>query len=172
MGNTTVKSEISTKTIKTFSPIEYAGQWYEIARYAFNGTPTLVYERGCDKAIAIYRWDPSNDIMSIENVCTDADLNPIRKSFGKATVPNPTDSGKLLVEFEDSLPVDIGKQPYWIHYTDYKNYSLVGGPSGNYLWLLARNPSVPKEEVAKFINMVRELGYDPDRLILNPNSIY
>lgn len=166
MGNYN-SSGISTKTIKEFDPTRYVGEWFEVGRY-----PTLIYERGCAGAKAIYRWDPSLEIMSIENVCLDPQDKPLRRSFGRARVANKSDPGKLLVEFNDALPFDMGEQPYWIHYTDYDNYALVGGPDGNFLWLLARKSKVPKEEVTQFINIIKNLGYDPDKLLLNVGRVY
>ncbi|NWM24831.1 lipocalin family protein, partial [Escherichia coli] len=50
---------------------------------------------------------------------------------------------------------------YWIldHADDYA-WSIVGEPSGRYLWLLSREPVPPSAMAQAIMKRVEELGYD------------
>jgi len=50
---------------------------------------------------------------------------------------------------------------YWVldHADDY-GWSIVGEPSGRYLWLLSRTPKPSMAVVAEIQSRVRQLGYD------------
>ena len=61
--------------------------------------------------------------------------------------------------------------PYWIHWTDYSNYAIVGGPGNDYLWVLSRRQQIFNSEIPRLMKLVHCLGYDPSRLISNPKSI-
>ena len=56
---------------------------------------------------------------------------------------------------------------YWIldHAEDY-SWSIVGEPSGRYLWILARRPTPPAEEFKQLIERTRSMGYDTSMLVL------
>lgn len=164
MGNSSSVSPVSHQTIKTFDPVRYSGVWNEIAKYY------LKWEADCQNAQAIYKWNPISQTMSVENQCY-VGGKMIRSRRGQARIPNMADPGKLLLKFTDGLPADPGEAPYWIYYTDYEKYAIVGGPTGQYLWILARNPTIPIEDTVMLDKMVKSLGYDTTKLITNPGTI-
>ena len=55
---------------------------------------------------------------------------------------------------------------YWVldHADDY-SWSIVGEPSGRYLWILNRKATPPEAEVQRLIGRVRELGYDTTMML-------
>jgi apolipoprotein D and lipocalin family protein len=55
---------------------------------------------------------------------------------------------------------------YWIldHADDY-SWSIVGEPSGRYLWILDRDAAPPEAEVRRLIDRARSLGYDTSMLL-------
>jgi apolipoprotein D and lipocalin family protein len=59
----------------------------------------------------------------------------------------------------------IGWGDYWVLYLspDYR-VAIVGEPSREYLWILARTPTLPDTEYEALMAKVRAAGYDPDRL--------
>lgn len=127
----------------------YLGHWYEIARYE------QFFEKDCEAATADYTLRPDGKI-GIVNGC--------RKPNGKwqdakarAYVLPDTGNAKLKVSFFG--PFFIGN--YWVmdHADDY-SWSIVGDPSGRYLWLLDRRPNPPQAEVAALIARAAALGYD------------
>ena len=54
---------------------------------------------------------------------------------------------------------------YWVldHAEDY-SWSIVGEPSGRFLWLLTRTPNPSPDVRNRILTRKRELGYDTDRL--------
>jgi apolipoprotein D and lipocalin family protein len=60
---------------------------------------------------------------------------------------------------------------YWIIglAPDY-SWAVVGDPSRNYLWILARTPQLDDETVAAARALARLSGYDVERLELTPQA--
>ena len=81
------------------------------------------------------------------------------------------ESGKLELKFTDNLPADPGWQPYWVHWTDYENYSIVGGPSGRFLWILSRREKVSVRDASKMAKLVESFGYNLKEIVFNENKL-
>lgn len=150
-------------TVKDLDIKRYMGKWYEIAKYPFK------WEMDCDRAVALYRWDPIIDKILVENQCWVGD-KMVRARRAKAWVPDSSDKGKLLINFDDGLPADIGPGDYWVHWTDYEN-AIVGGPDGTMLWWLSRNPTVKATDVEPMLEKIRSFGYNTDRLMAHPSIV-
>ena len=152
-------------TVTSFDPIKYSGVWHEIGRY-----PTLIFEKDCPNAKAIYNWDSEKKIMYIENQCLTENGEIKRSRFGEARIPDMSEPGKLLVKF-NGLPATPGEAPYWVHFVDYNTYALVGSPSKQFLWLLSRTPRIPLNDARLLTELVKTLGYDPDKLLMNVGTV-
>lgn len=157
-----MNSKISSETVKDLNLERYMGQWYEICHYDFK------YQKDCEKAKAIYKWDSVNQKVLVENQCY-ANNKMIRSRTAKAWIPDPNDKGKLKIMF-DGFPRDPNPGDYWVLWTDYKN-AIVGGPSGDTLWWLSRNPTVKARDVEPMLELIRTFGYDTDRLISHPSIV-
>ena len=137
----------------------YMGEWYEIAKYPFK------WETKCETAKAIYSLNDDGTI-SVTNQC----LVQGKSIYERSGTARPTsDSGKLKLKFDDGLPAD-SEGDYWVHWTDYQN-SIVGGPTGEFLWWLSRKPTVKASEVEPFLSKIREYGYDTDKLVAHPSVV-
>ena len=56
---------------------------------------------------------------------------------------------------------------YWVIALDPDYYwALVGGPSRKYLWVLSRQPSMPKEQFDRLVTEAARRGYPVDRLVM------
>lgn len=51
---------------------------------------------------------------------------------------------------------------FWIHWTDYKNFLVVGNPNGEFLYVMGRNKCVTKYEIDNLIVFCQRLGYKPN----------
>ncbi len=131
----------------------YLGRWYEIARYEQR------FERGCHDVTADYALLPSGSI-SVVNRCRKPG-GKISEARGRARVVDRATSAKLKVSFFGPFWGD-----YWIldHADDY-SWSIVGEPSGRYLWILARAPRPPETLVRKLIQRTESMGYDTSMLL-------
>jgi apolipoprotein D and lipocalin family protein len=125
----------------------YLGHWYEFARYENR------FERGCEAVTADYaRRD--DGLISVINACASGSVTgPSKSSVGKAKVVPDSDNAKLKVSFY------VGD--YWVldHADDY-SWSIVGEPSGRYLWILTRAARPGAELRTELIDRARHLGYD------------
>lgn len=134
---------------------QYLGKWYELARYENR------FEHGCEAVTAAYALLPDGRI-SVRNSCHAGGLDgPLRVATAKAKIVPSSGNAKLKVSFFG--PFYVGN--YWVldRAEDY-SWSIVGEPSGNYLWILAREPQPAEAQLQLVIRRAAELGYDTERL--------
>jgi len=131
----------------------YLGRWFEIARYEQS------FQKGCAGVTADYSLLEDGSI-AILNRCRKPS-GGVDKARGRAKVADNVTYAKLKVSFFGPFYGD-----YWIldHADDY-SWSIVGEPSGRYLWILARAPTLPESEVADLIGRTRAMGYDTSMLL-------
>ena len=128
----------------------YVGLWYEIGRYE-NG-----FERDCEGVTAEYRLQDDGSVQVINTCRKGAPNGPAETAKGRATVVEGSGNAKLKVSFFWPFSGD-----YWVldHADDY-TWSIVGEPSGRYLWILTRTSNPPTADREFLRARVRELGYD------------
>lgn len=133
----------------------YVGKWYELARYENR------FERDCEAATAEYATR-DDGLIDVVNTCRKGAVSgALDVAKGRAKVVEGSDNAKLKVSFFG--PFFFGD--YWVldHADDY-SWSIVGEPSGRYLWILTRE-AVPSASVKDaLIERVRALGYDTSML--------
>jgi apolipoprotein D and lipocalin family protein len=133
----------------------YLGHWYEFARYE-NG-----FERGCEAVTADYA-KLADGLISVVNSCAHGSVTgPLTSAQGKAKVVANSHDAKLKVSFFG--PFHVGD--YWVldHADDY-SWSIVGEPSGRYLWILTRAARPGALQRTALIDRARHLGYDVSML--------
>lgn len=129
----------------------YLGKWFELARHE------TWFEKGLDGATAEYalRGDGKIDVV---NSGTKNWPGGERSSVqGRAIVTDTATNAKLKVSFFG--PFYVGD--YWVldHGDDY-DWSIVGEPSGRFLWVLARDPKLAPADAEAIMRRVESLGYD------------
>ena len=135
----------------------YTGRWYEIARY-----PNRFQRQCAGNVTANYRRLPNGKI-EVVNECRKTD-GKVETAKGKAKVADRRTNAKLRVTF------------FWPFYGDYwvigldpeYRWAVVGEPSRKYLWILSRTPTLSTTEHQQALAIIREKGYDPDRLVNTP----
>lgn len=137
-------------------PVElqkYLGRWYEIARYEQS------FQKGCEGVSADYSLRPDGGI-DVVNRCRKPD-GKTSEARGRAKVVDPKTGAKLKVSFFGPFYGD-----YWVldHADDY-SWSIVGEPSGRYLWILDRDATPPEAKVRELIERALSLGYDTSMLL-------
>lgn len=132
----------------------YLGLWYEIARLP-NG-----FERNCEGVTAEYSPLPNGQIRVV-NTCRDGAADGKRRvAQGRARIVDAKTGAKLKVSFFGPFWGD-----YWILWRaeDY-SLALVGEPSGRYLWILARTPTLESSVKSDALQRLEALGYDISKL--------
>lgn len=135
----------------------YLGRWFELARYDNR------FERGCEDVAAEYALRPDG-MVEVRNDCREAGPRGRRRaSRGRAKVVPHSGNAKLKVSFFG--PFFVGD--YWVldHDEDYR-WSIVGEPSGCYLWLLHREAHPGADVLRQLLRRAADLGYDVSRLRL------
>lgn len=136
----------------------YMGKWHEFAKIPF------MWEKDCIGATADYYFNSLSNTISVTNTCIKLGGETRSRS---AIAILTSESGKLLLNFNDGLPANVGYQPYWVHWTDYDNFAIVGGPSKEMLWILTRNEKVNVEHATMLKYLVSYFGYDVNKVKIN-----
>lgn len=129
----------------------YVGRWFEFARYDNR------FERGCEAVMAQYAKRPDG-LIDVLNLCRQGCASgPIRAARGRAKIVEGSGNAKLKVSFFG--PFYVGH--YWVldHADDYR-WSIVGEPSGRFLWILTREAEPDAATGDALVERVRKLGYD------------
>lgn len=145
----------SVKPVMDFELNNYLGKWYEIARLDHS------FERGLNRITAEYSIRDDGGVSVLNRGFSDAE-NEWKEVEGKAYFVNNDTEGYLKVSFFGPF---YGS--YVVFELDRENYqyAFVSGPNTDYLWLLARTPSVTPELMERFIKMSTERGFDTNDLI-------
>lgn len=147
-------NSIVPQPAKSVDLTSYLGRWYELGRYPNR------FEGECEGVTAEYSAGPYGT-MNIVNACRDDDSNGMRRlSKGRARTVNGSGNAKFKVSFFG--PFFFGN--YWVldHASDYA-WSIVGEPSGRFLWILSRDPAPPRTTYDMLIDRARSFGYDMTR---------
>lgn len=146
VGNAAVPEPAKSVDLK-----KYMGRWYEQFRYEAS------FQKGMEAVSADYSLQDDGRVR-IVNSGIKGGLDGKRKtSTGKAKIVDPATNAKLKVSFFGPF---YGN--YWVldHGENYE-WSIVGEPSGRYLWALTREAKPGPEISALLDARVAELGYNP-----------
>ena len=141
--------------VTPFDVSRYVGKCYEIARLDHS------FERGMTDVSATYRALPDGAI-EVVNRGFDPARDGWRDATGKALFTGDPTRGSLKVSFFG--PFYGG---YHIVALDQQGYrwAMVSGPDRGYLWILARDRSLPPGVREQLTLQARSLGFDVDKLI-------
>lgn len=153
VGNASVPEPAKTVELQP-----YLGKWYEYGRYE------APFQKGCEGVTAEYSLRETSGASNIRvvNSCFQDSLDgKFKQSTGRAKIVEDSSGAKLKVSFFGPFFGD-----YWVldrgEINDAGQYewSIVGEPSGRYLWMLTREAQPSAEMRAYLEQRARELGYD------------
>ncbi len=150
-------------TVKAVDLEQYAGTWYEIARLP------QWFQRGCYDSTATYSLNDDGTVKVI-NRCKRVDEEN-SEAEGTARVVPDSGNAKLKVRFDNwvsRLIPTITEGNYWIIALD-KNYQtvVIGEPSREYLWILARQPQLPDDQYQALVQVADSKGFPVEQLERN-----
>ena len=146
------------QTVAAVDLARYAGRWYEIARY-----PNSFQDgrgRVCEEVVASYTPRPDGT-LGVLNTCRDAgDGGREIAASASAYAVEGSGNSRLRVSF------------FWPFYGDYwvigldpdYRWAVVGTPSREYLWILARTPALAAGDYTEAVGIARAQGFDIGRL--------
>jgi apolipoprotein D and lipocalin family protein len=150
------------EVVPTVDLVRYAGVWYEIAR-----VPNRFQKACLSDVTATYALLDDGQILVVNRCRTAA--GEVKEAEGKARRKGDDEpTSKLLVRF---APAILSFLPFvWADYwvidlaEDY-SYAVVGEPSREYLWILARSPVMAEETYEAIAGRLKQQGYDPALLV-------
>jgi len=148
-------SMIDKTVVKDLDIDKYLGTWYEIARFDHS------FERNLVGVTANYSLRSDGKIKVINRGFKNTLDGKVSEAIGKAKIPNPKQPSKLKVSF------------FWFFYADYfvleldNNYqwAIIGSSSDKYLWIIARTPEIDDKLYSKLLEILKNRGYDVNKLI-------
>jgi apolipoprotein D and lipocalin family protein len=142
----------------------YAGRWYEIAKYP------NVFQRQCVADTTATYGLREDGTVRVVNRCRTQDGVDEAEGIARR-VDGRAD--RLKVSFLPALLrwLPFGWGDYWIIElaSDYR-YAVIGEPSREYLWILARTPTLSPQDRLAIEARLRTHGYDPARLVDSPQE--
>ncbi|MCX6256944.1 MAG: lipocalin family protein [Bacteroidia bacterium] len=146
------KTNPPLQTVNHVDINRYMGKWYEIASFPQR------FQKGCSCTTAEYELMPGN-YVKVTNRCTRN--GGVSEITGKAFVKKNSGNAWLKVQFfwpfkGDYLIIDLD--------SNYQ-YSVVGHPGRNYLWILSRQPVMNDSLYQEIEKRCREKGFDTEKLI-------
>lgn len=153
------------RSVESLDITRYAGTWYEIARLP------VFFQRKCVAEITAQYTLQDDGTLGVRNSCRN-DEGELETAEGVAR-RDPEFPGRLEVRFAPDwlswLPLTWAD--YWVIALDPEyQWAMVGEPGREYLWILARTPSLPPERVAALRRQAEDMGYALETLIVNAPS--
>ncbi|PKF60993.1 lipocalin [Psychromonas sp. psych-6C06] len=145
----------NVKPVKDFDLQRYLGKWYEIARLDHS------FERGLSQVSATYSLRDDGGV-SVLNRGFNSEEQKWEEAQGKAYFVQNSNLGYLKVSFFG--PFYGSYIIFELEHEGYE-YAFVSGPNLDYLWLLARTPTVQPEVIKTFLQMAEARDFDTKQLI-------
>lgn len=132
----------------------YMGLWYEVARIDHR------FQRGMSDCTARYTIVAPERVEVVNSGIRDGRL---REAHATAWPADGSGDGHLRVRFflipADYLVLELDRRDY--------RYTVVGGSSPNYLWIMSRTPQMAPDTLARLVDNARLRGYHTENLIYN-----
>jgi len=152
--NSCVTIPKGAQAVTPFDKERYLGKWYEIARLDFR------FERNLNNTTAEYNVNKDGSIK-VDNRGFNYITKEWKQATGKAKFVTDENTARLKVSF-------FG--PFYGGYNvialdnEYK-YALIAGSDLRYLWILARDTSIPENIKRDYLEIAQKLGYNISSLI-------
>jgi apolipoprotein D and lipocalin family protein len=150
------------RTVPIVDLHRYVGDWFEIARFPNR------FQRRCVGEVRASYARRADGRLDVVNRCRTAEGQI--EAHGVARIVDTRTSARLQVRF---APAWLSWLPVWGDYwiiglaPDY-SWAVVGDPSREYLWILARTPHLEPDALAAARETARTNGFDIERLVQTP----
>lgn len=145
------------KTVDHVDIERFMGDWYVIANI-----PTAI-EKGAHNAVESYRLDDDGSIATTF-------------TFNKGDFGGPLKTYQPRGYVSEESTAIWGMQFVWPIKADYRiiyldeDYSVtvIGRNKRDYVWIMAREPTIPETEYAAIVSMLASVGYNPADIQMVP----
>lgn len=147
--------------ITNFEASKFYGTWHEVARLDHS------FEEDLSLVTASYQKLPDNEV-SVTNRGFDIKDKEWKQISGKATFAEDPTTGHLKVSF---FPLFSANYVIFYIEDDY-SVALITSSSRDNLWILSKDHQLPESEVAKYVDLAKQAGFDTSKLIFDEDSKY
>lgn len=169
LGSWTASAADEKSPVSTVSELDldrYLGKWHQIA-----AIPTR-FQRNCARNTTAEYSKTDDGLIKVENSCEKEDGEK-SEATGRARInPKLNSPSKLEVTF-----VSIFGHWFWTVGGNYwvmdlgerrgtYEYSVVGDPTRQYLWILARKPQLTLEELRPILKKIEAQYYDLSKIVI------
>jgi len=156
-GCTSGKSTENIPAVTPFSVERYMGTWYEIARLPHW------FESGLDNVSVTY------------TLREDGRIAVLNRGFNQGNACDTRGVGRLqgcpdIGEFEVSFFRPFYGAYRVIALADDYSSAIVTGSTSDYLWILARTPQLSEEVLGRYVDKIRQWGYEIKALEFPPQT--
>lgn len=152
-------------TVPSVDLQRYAGKWYELASLP------MVFTRACTGDTTALYTPREDGMIDVRNRCRteDGSFNQVDGEARQVGDSTSTLEVRFAPGWLSWLPMVWGD--YWIIDLD-KDYqwSLVGSPKQDYLWILSRTPDMDPATYDRLVDKARRMGYPVDKLQRTPQT--
>jgi apolipoprotein D and lipocalin family protein len=132
----------------------FMGAWYVIA-----SIPTFI-ERGAHNAVESYALDPRGRVLTTFRFNAGAFDGPVKVHHPIGYVR--PDGGGAIWGMQFIWPI---RADYRIVYLDADyTQTIIGRERRDYVWIMARTPSIPDADYTRLVALLQTQGYDVSRL--------
>jgi len=159
-GQATTAGSARLTPASGFDLQRYLGTWYEIARLP------APFEKGLVNVTATYSLRGDGKVKVLNAGYKGSTTGKRASATGKAKFAAAPDLGHLRVSFfgpfyADYIILELERQNY--------SYAMVAS-SYRYLWILGREPRLPRDVIDRLIARAKDLGFDTGKLYMVPQD--
>lgn len=157
----TMKATEPLKTVSYVDIPKFMGPWFVIANI-----PTFV-EKGATNAVESYTWNDKEERIDVDfHYHKDHPGGELKSYPQKAWIYDTKTNAEWRV------------QPWWplkfaylvIDLAPDYSYTVIGVPSRNYVWIMARSKTLPPETLDAIYKKLETMGYDVSKIQKIPQS--
>ena len=155
-------------TIQDFQPERFAGNWWILAQ-----TKTTWWCE-CNRMTSDYIYHSDKKEFDVQTKCWIGNaMVKDRRDMLMIQECDPCDWGKLKAKSVGcyTSSCDEKYKDFWIHWSDYDNYAVVGMPKKNHLWILSRTEKVSCQDIPFLMDIVKSFGHNPDNLTGSQSAV-
>lgn len=146
-------------TVESVDLERFMGDWYVIA-----AIPTFI-EKESYNAVESYRLDSDGTVLTTFR-------------FNKGGLDGPLKTYAPRGFVKDDTNAVWGMQFIWpfkaeyriVYLTEDYSQTVIGRSKRDYVWIMARRPSIPEEDFTQILEFLQELGYTLDKLRKVPHG--
>ncbi len=132
----------------------FMGDWYVIANI-----PTFI-EKGAHNAIESYRLDADGSIATTFTFRADRFDGPVKKYTPRGFVQDHESNAVWGMQFLWPFKADF--RIVYLN-ADYSQ-TVIGREARDYVWIMARTPTIPEADYQRIVAFLAKQGYDPKQI--------